>query len=407
MGGCTMKDLLKFIPGFRSGKKWKMIIASIYYLIGLTAIFDSVWTFLSVFILPFFIFGLVDLIKATKNKSDRALKRKSAAKFALALLILLVVGNNMPSAEVIDHKSEKQEVKVENKEQVSQEVANQTSINTNKDNTAANNDGTYNSSDSINNTAAAGVTISDQQSNASQPAEIQSPILLTKGTVTRVVDGDTAEININGKTYKVRFIGVNTPESTTRVEPYGKEASNYTKSKLTGKTVYLEKDVSETDRYGRLLRYIWLQPPTQINDKEIRSKMFNAILVLDGQAQAATYPPDVKYADYFRKYTAEAREKNIGLWAISSGSGSSGVAGSSSSTNSSGTGKSSGLSSTSDSGKVYVDANGRGLIKGNISSSGEKIYHMPGGAYYNRTVAGEWFKTEAEAQAAGYRRSKR
>jgi competence protein ComEC len=67
----------------------------------------------------------------------------------------------------------------------------------------------------------------------------------------------------------------------------------------------------------------------------------------------------------------------------------------------------SGSSTTTSSRKLYVDANGNGLIKGNISSTGEKIYHLPGGAYYDRTVPEAWFKTEAEAQKAGYRASKR
>jgi beta-lactamase superfamily II metal-dependent hydrolase len=53
--------------------------------------------------------------------------------------------------------------------------------------------------------------------------------------------------------------------------------------------------------------------------------------------------------------------------------------------------------------KLYVDSSGKGLIKGNINSRGEKIYHLPGGAYYDRTVPEEWFRTEREAQEAGYR----
>lgn len=57
--------------------------------------------------------------------------------------------------------------------------------------------------------------------------------------------------------------------------------------------------------------------------------------------------------------------------------------------------------------KIYIDANGQGLIKGNINSKGEKIYHMPGGSYYDKTNPEAWFKTEIEAQAAGFRRSKR
>ena len=113
------------------------------------------------------------------------------------------------------------------------------------------------------------------------------------------------------------MIGVNTPESTTRTEEYGKEASNYSDSKLAGKTVWLQKDVSEKDRYSRLLRIIWLAVPSDDqNENEIRQKMFNADLVLNGYAEPATYPPDVKYSDYFVKFAKEARENNTGLWAF-------------------------------------------------------------------------------------------
>lgn len=56
--------------------------------------------------------------------------------------------------------------------------------------------------------------------------------------------------------------------------------------------------------------------------------------------------------------------------------------------------------------QVYVDADGRGLIKGNINSKGEKIYHMPGGTYYGHTKPEQWFKTEAEAVDAGFRPAK-
>lgn len=57
--------------------------------------------------------------------------------------------------------------------------------------------------------------------------------------------------------------------------------------------------------------------------------------------------------------------------------------------------------------RVYIDSDGNGLIKGNINSKGEKIYHLPGGAYYDRTVPEKWFRTEQEAEADGYRRSSR
>lgn len=136
-------------------------------------------------------------------------------------------------------------------------------------------------------------------------------ISFEKVVVSRVVDGDTVVLS-DGR--RVRFIGVDSPESTKTVEFYGREASTYTKSQLTGKTVYLEKDVSETDKYGRLLRYVWLSLPSEISDSEIRSKMYNAILVLEGYAQSGTYPPDVKYQEYLTRYNSEARSMDKGLW---------------------------------------------------------------------------------------------
>lgn len=137
---------------------------------------------------------------------------------------------------------------------------------------------------------------------------------LEKVKVKRVVDGDTIETE-NGM--KVRFIGVNTPESTTKTEPYGKEASNYTKQQLEGKEVYLQKDVSDKDQYSRFLRVIWLEVPSSLDDEnEIRAKMFNAKLLLDGYAEPSTYAPDVRYSEMFRKFGREARESKKGLWNI-------------------------------------------------------------------------------------------
>lgn len=170
---------------------------------------------------------------------------------------------------------------------------------------------------SLNKTEKENVKSGHEEKTATRNNQKQGPsassLGLSAATVSRVVDGDTVELS-DGR--KVRLIGVNTPESTTRTETYGKEASNYTKSKLEGKQVYLQKDVSETDRYGRLLRIIWLEVPTDLmNENEIRSKMFNAHLVLNGYAEPSTYPPDVTYAEYFRKFAREAREKGVGLWA--------------------------------------------------------------------------------------------
>ncbi|UXF00579.1 nuclease [Fervidobacterium riparium] len=138
-----------------------------------------------------------------------------------------------------------------------------------------------------------------------------------KATVLEVIDGDTIKVSIAGEEYKVRLIGVNTPETkhpVKKVEYYGPEAKAFTKKFLTGRTVYLEFDVGEKDRYGRLLAYVWLEKPKDRTNEEIRKKMFNAILLLEGYAQVMTVQPNVKYVDYFIEYQREARENNKGLW---------------------------------------------------------------------------------------------
>lgn len=134
---------------------------------------------------------------------------------------------------------------------------------------------------------------------------IQQPVPNTENLVkvTRVIDGDTIEIE-SGQ--KVRLIGVNAPESVDpkrKDQCFGKESSDFTKSLLLEKSVKLEKDVSETDKYGRLLRYVWLD-----------SQMVNVTLVKEGFAQVSTFPPDVKYKDKFLVAQNYAKENNLGLW---------------------------------------------------------------------------------------------
>jgi endonuclease YncB( thermonuclease family) len=129
--------------------------------------------------------------------------------------------------------------------------------------------------------------------------------------VVNVVDGDTIDVLINGQEYRVRYIGVDTPETvhpTRGEEPYGREASEYNKSLVQGQTVSLEKDVSETDQFGRLLRYVWLADGT----------MVNALLVAGGYAQVSTFPPDVKHADDFLELERAARQDGLGLWGLGS-----------------------------------------------------------------------------------------
>jgi micrococcal nuclease len=123
--------------------------------------------------------------------------------------------------------------------------------------------------------------------------------------VSRVVDGDTIELK-GGE--KVRYIGIDTPESTIKKECYGNEASEFNKNLVEGKQVRLEKDVSERDRHGRLLRYVYVLNPDN-------SETFvNEVLVKEGYASSYSYPPDIKNQEIFIESQREARDKKLGLW---------------------------------------------------------------------------------------------
>jgi micrococcal nuclease len=147
-----------------------------------------------------------------------------------------------------------------------------------------------------------------------------APADLTRATVARVVDGDTVRVLLpDGTEEPVRLIGVDTPESTTRHEPYGAEASAFAKRQLPkGRVVWLEFDVRLRDKYGRLLAYVWLEPPTARSTAEVRDRMFNARLLLEGYASLMTIPPTVRYVDAFTPMQAEARDASRGLWGLPS-----------------------------------------------------------------------------------------
>ena len=138
-------------------------------------------------------------------------------------------------------------------------------------------------------------------------------------TVTRVIDGDTIEVRLSGRTEgpgagevvpgavrRVRLLGIDTPESVDPrrpVECFGKEAATAARALLEGRSVRLVKDVEETDGFDRLLRYVYLG-----------QEMANARWVVNGYALAYTYPPNVRHADMFVALQRDARRHDRGLW---------------------------------------------------------------------------------------------
>lgn len=209
------------------------------------------------------------------------------------------------------------------------------------------------------------------------------------GNVTRVIDGDTIHVDINGKDYSVRYIGIDAPEMDSN-DPLAGEAKQKNADLTAGKNVILVRDVSETDSFDRLLRYVL-----------VGNTFVNLELVQGGFAVVKAYPPDTACHETFNSAAPAVRSNEITLptdppfstleftptqsvQATPGGGCPNGC-----------TAESAGCS-----------------IKGNISMDGEKIYHLPGMRYYTDTVInpakGErWFCTEDEASANGWRRSKR
>jgi micrococcal nuclease len=146
-----------------------------------------------------------------------------------------------------------------------------------------------------------------EQSQATPGAQLQE----VTSRVTKVIDGDTIEIETNGQKFKLRYIGINTPETVDprkKVECFGKEASAENKRLVDGAEVVLEKDVSETDKFGRLLRYVYLK----LDDGSLL--FVNDYLVRQGYAYSSAYPPDIKYSGRLNQAQTEAREAGRGLW---------------------------------------------------------------------------------------------
>src|ERR1700675_4744975 len=124
--------------------------------------------------------------------------------------------------------------------------------------------------------------------------------------VTAVVDADTIYVRVDGRIEKVRYIGMDTPETKHPVkgeEPGGKQATALNRLLVMGKTVRLELDVREPDRHRRCPPYLY-----------VGDLMVNAELVRLGYAHAMTVPPNVAYASRFVSLERQAREAGRGLW---------------------------------------------------------------------------------------------
>ena len=155
------------------------------------------------------------------------------------------------------------------------------------------------------------VAITDTPTPISQAVLAPMPTMETKiieapirqlAFVQRVIDGDSIEVILDGETYQLRYIGIDAPEIGM---PLFKGATEANEVFVENQIVELERDISDVDKYGRLLRYVYLPD----------GRMVNVELVGSGWAYAIAYPPDVKHQDLINSSEQDAKKVGIGLWA--------------------------------------------------------------------------------------------
>lgn len=260
-----------------------------------------------------------------------------------------------------------------------------------------------------------GDTNSDDSSSNGSTTKSNTPDL-TKSTIERPnvskmikienatsVDGDTIKGLVNGKQESIRILLVDTPETkhpSKPVQPFGPEASQFTKDFIEKNkdNLYLELDVEERDKYRRVLGYVWGE-----------QDMLNALLVQTGLARVGYVYQSTRHLDPLKELQTAAQQSAVGIWSVENYATDSGFSDDSESKTTQPTEQSPVSQTPSSEGSTIVDANDDGQcndVKGNEGSNGN-IYHVPGGSSYEVTKAEQYFCTEQEAEAAGFRKSQR
>ncbi|GGH84518.1 micrococcal nuclease [Pullulanibacillus pueri] len=209
--------------------------------------------------------------------------------------------------------------------------------------------------------------------------------------VTNVIDGDTFKVEINGKEETIRVLLIDTPEThhpKLGVQPYGQAAAAFTKKSLNGKKVTLELAVNgERDAYGRRLAYVFVD-----------GKSLEEQLLRRGLARLAyVYEPNTNHLQAYKKAEDYARKRKLNIWSTKGYAESDGFHPEVIQGYNSSPGKENRGFDPDDKG------NCQGKIKGNITHSGDKIYHLSSDPYYFDTVAERCFNSKKEARIAGFR----
>ena len=240
--------------------------------------------------------------------------------------------------------------------------------------------------------SATGLRLDTPTPSPSPSVTKSEPGQLDRADVVRVIDGTTIEVNLDGTLVQVRYLGIEVPDERIR------EATEFNTFLVNGRTVELEREDGESDPAGRLLRYVYVQ-----------GEMVNLALLTNGYASVGDTPADFKHETAFMVAQQNAKADRRGIWHRSEEAD--GKGGESEQEFAGGT-----LPQPRETeGGPACDYSGTDepVIKGNVERrTGERLYHVPGGFFYEATAVDEsagdrWFCTEEEALATGWKRSKR
>ncbi|GAA4890047.1 thermonuclease family protein [Tessaracoccus lubricantis] len=240
-------------------------------------------------------------------------------------------------------------------------------------------------------TAAPSATPTPTAAPTPSESPTEGPAAAAVGGLVRVagiIDGDTIDVRIDGVRTRVRVIGIDTPE---RDDCGYQEAASAMQSLVQSRDVRLESDPTQgdTDRYDRLLRHVFTADGVNVAEE----------IISRGLGREYTYAAPYKYVDDHLAAQADAQQQGLGLWGSMCGGAQP-------------EDTQAAVAPLAPVAPVAPGGAGDCVIKGNINREGERIYHVPGQEYYDRTkidvVDGEqWFCTPEEAEAAGWRPAKR
>ncbi|TMN21574.1 hypothetical protein FH966_01375 [Lentibacillus cibarius] len=350
-----MQGFIKRVPGFRTDTTWKKVLASIGYLFLLItfvpiilqgSFMDSIWNVINLVAMLAFFGSIIALMKGNLNFFHIRNRKRAAVVLvvsAIAVGTLPFPAGSERAAGGHSDIEEKPQANVENENLKDQQETSESEQETEadkekkpkeegnqekkKEKTEAAKDEKQdetNKTEKQQGESPGKASTDDQNDQGSDHSQVEKnetnqetsknntspsnqPDHGVDASVTRVVDGDTIKINLNGKQETVRLLLVDTPETkhpSKPVQPFGPEASDFAKRTLSGKSIQLEYDGPKRDKYDRLLAYVWVD-----------GKMFNQMLLEKGLARLAyVYDPPYTHYQTYMKAQNRAKRAERGIW---------------------------------------------------------------------------------------------